>query len=131
MLEGTAQNNLLFLQGFLDALGVLAEGMDTSYEDVIRLLEGDHEKGTANESLVKSSPRKSIQRPSIVAQAWRKPSFAGTSEMLPRNDRWNFVSRQWMYLMRKQHSETKLATVQNFNLQYGSGIRLNRGNICI
>ena len=79
---------LLLMQGFLDALGMLAEELDSSYEDLIKLLgEGDVEKKTANEVLMKSSPRKSMQRQSIVAQAWRKPSFAGTLEISPKSDR--------------------------------------------
>ena len=70
------------LQGFLEALGMLAEGMDVGYEDLLSLIaEHELDKGASNEAMSKSQPRKSIQRQSIVAQVWRKPSQLEGSEI--------------------------------------------------
>ncbi len=67
---------------------MLAEGVDMSYEDLVSLLaEKDLEKGAAAESIAKSAPRKSIQRQSIVAQVWRKPSFVASAESASKTER--------------------------------------------
>ena len=115
---------------------MLADGTDSSYEDVVKLVtEGDLERGAVNETLIKSSPRKAIQRQSIVAQAWRKPSFGGASERLPRLDRQDLMLTllfQWQCSLEKQilpgkivsgvrcgYAETKCMCLQGLMLSTG------------
>lgn len=61
---------------------MLAEGVDSSFEELVGILtDQEPEKGTSTEtSSTKTSPRKPSQRQSVIAQIWRKPSFAGGND---------------------------------------------------
>jgi len=63
---------------------MLAEGADVTYEAVIALV-ADQQAGKGGEP--RADPRKSLQRPSVVAQIWRKPSVSESSDRTPRSDR--------------------------------------------
>jgi hypothetical protein len=54
-----------------------------TYEAVIALVT-EQQAGEGGEAGTRTAPRKSLQRPSVVAQIWRKPSLSEVSDKTPR-----------------------------------------------
>ena len=65
------------MQGFLESLGMLAEGCGTSYEDIVALIT-EHQAPASADADDPLSKSKSMKRSSVVAQAWRKPRSSGS-----------------------------------------------------
>ena len=58
------------MQGFLESLGMLAEGCGASYEDIVALIT-EHQAPASPDADDPLSKSKSMKPSSVVAQAWR------------------------------------------------------------
>lgn len=61
------------MQGFLESLGMLAEGCGSSYEDIVALITEHHAPASPDVDDPLSKSKSMKRAPSVVAQAWRKP----------------------------------------------------------
>ena len=74
-------------QGFLEALELLAESGNLDYEGLLAALAATYSEPEMENAPIKVQPWKSMQRQSIVAQIWRKPSITGKVDSPSPNDK--------------------------------------------